>query len=120
LFVPIVVLGRTEIGPAQEGAVASDFEFGLEGVGRFLFVESVGRLPVVHQEHGDRRGVGGKRLEFRNKPALDVELQTARGGNVVDRGSFVAAQVDRYDSLSRCPLPEAAASAGIVFSSDRS
>lgn len=74
LFVPIVVPGRTETGPAQERPVAVHLDFRLKGVGRFLFVECVGRLPVVHQEHGDRQGVGGNRLEFRNQPAFDVEL----------------------------------------------
>ncbi len=115
LFVPVVVLGRAKIGPARKGPVAMHFEFRLEGVRRFLFVEGAGRLPIVHQEHGDRQGPGGNRLEFRNRPALDMELEAARVRDIVNGGAFAAAQVDRDDFLPWCPLPEAAASAGIVF-----
>ena len=115
LLVPIVVPGRTQIGAAQEGAVALHFDLGLEGVGRFLFVEWFGRLPVVDQEHGGRQSAGGNRLELWKEPPFDMELQAARGGNVVYGGAFSGPETDRDDLLARRPLPEAAAAACVVL-----
>ena len=114
LFIPIVAQGRAGIGTWQERAVAPHFDLGLERVGGFGFVERGRRLPVVDQEDGDRAGARRDRRDPRDEPPLHVELQAARGGDIVKRRSFAGHEFDRDDLLSRRPLPAATALARIV------